>query len=83
MRKEILEHLKTRKKYNTLEIKYQAKCEELDDRVIQLNTEKRIKKKQQELFNERIEELTKEIMDLKEERAKLKREIRELKKNGK
>ena len=41
----IYEHLKTRKKYNTLEIKYQAKCEELDDRVIQLNTEKRIKKK--------------------------------------
>ena len=71
------------KKYNTLEIKYQAKCEELDDRVIQLNTEKRIKKKQQELFNERVEELTKEIMDLKEERAKLKKEIRELKKNGK
>ena len=80
MRKEILEHLKTRKKYNTLEIKYQAKCEELDDRVIQLNTEKRIKKKQQELFNEKIEELTTKIIEQKETIAKLKKEIKEMKK---
>ena len=80
MRKEILEHLKTRKKYNTLEIKYQAKCEELDDRVIQLNTEKRIKKKQQELYSEKIEELTTKIIEQKELIAKLKKEIKEMKK---
>lgn len=80
MRKEILEHLKTRKKYNTLEIKYQAKCEELDDRVIQLNTEKRIKKKQQELYSEKIEELTTKIIEQKELITKLKKEIKEMKK---
>jgi len=80
MRKEILEHLKTKKKYNTLEIKYQAKCEELDDRVIQLNTEKRIKKKQQELYSEKIEELTTKIIEQKELIAKLKKEIKEMKK---
>ena len=80
MRKEILEHLKTRKKYNTLEIKYQAKCEELDDRVIQLNTEKRIKKKQQELYSDKIEELTTKIIEQKELIAKLKKEIKEMKK---
>ena len=80
MRKEILEHLKTRKKYNTLEIKYQAKCEELDDRVIQLNTEKRIKKKQQELYSEKIEELTNKIIEQKELITKLKKEIKEMKK---
>lgn len=76
----IYEHLKTRKKYNTLEIKYQAKCEELDDRVIQLNTEKRIKKKQQELYSEKIEELTNKIIEQKELIAKLKKEIKEMKK---
>ena len=76
----IYEHLKTRKKYNTLEIKYQAKCEELDDRVIQLNTEKRIKKKQQELYSEKIEELTTKIIEQKELIAKLKKEIKEMKK---
>ena len=80
MRKEILEHLKTKKKYNTLEIKYQAKCEELDDRVIQLNTEKRIKKKQQELYSEKIEELTNKIIEQKELITKLKKEIKEMKK---
>lgn len=80
MRKEILEHLKTKKKYNTLEIKYQAKCEELDDRVIQLNTEKRIKKKQQELYSEKIEELTTKIIEQKELITKLKKEIKEMKK---
>ena len=76
----IYEHLKTKKKYNTLEIKYQAKCEELDDRVIQLNTEKRIKKKQQELYSEKIEELTTKIIEQKELIAKLKKEIKEMKK---
>ena len=76
----IYEHLKTRKKYNTLEIKYQAKCEELDDRVIQLNTEKRIKKKQQELYSEKIEELTTKIIEQKELITKLKKEIKEMKK---
>ena len=76
----IYEHLKTRKKYNNLEIKYQPKCEELDDRVIQLNTEKRIKKKQQELYSEKIEELTTKIIEQKELIAKLKKEIKEMKK---
>lgn len=76
----IYEHLKTRKKYNTLELKYDVKCEELEHKILELNTEKRIKVKQQELFEEKIKELTESNIKLKEENTKLKKEIKELKK---
>lgn len=72
----IYEHLKTRKKYNTLELKYDVKCEELEHKVLELNTEKRIRIKQQDLFNERIQELLEANLKLKEENTKLKKEIK-------
>ena len=72
----IYEHLKTRKKYNTLELKYDVKCEELEHKVLELNTEKRIRVKQQDLFNERIQELLEANLKLKEENTKLKKEIK-------
>lgn len=80
MKEKIYEHLKTRKKYNTLELKYDVKCEELEHKILELNTEKRIRVKQQDLFNERIQELIENNLKLKEENTKLKKEI---KKNGK
>ena len=75
----IYEHLKTKKKYNTLELKYDVKCEELEHKILELNTEKRVRIKQQDIFNEKLEELLKENLKLKEENTKLKKEI---KKNG-
>jgi hypothetical protein len=75
----IYEHLKTRKKYNTLELKYDVKCEELERKVLELNTEKRVRIKQQDIFNERLQELLELNLKLKEENTKLKKEI---KKNG-
>lgn len=83
MRKAIYEHLKTKKKYNTLMIKYETKCEELDNKIVQLNTEKRVKLKQQELYDEKIKELTQSNIKLKEENTKLKKEIREIKRKEK
>lgn len=80
MKEKIYEHLKTRKKYNTLELKYDVKCEELEHKVLELNTEHRVRVKQQELFNERIQQLVEENLKLKEEITKLKKEIKELKK---
>ena len=71
-----IQHLKTYKKYNTLEIKYQAKCEDLDHKTIELNTERRIKAKQQELYNEKIQELTEQNIELKSKIAKLRKELR-------
>lgn len=80
MKDKIYEHLKTRKKYNTLELKYDVKCEELERKILELNTEHRVRVKQQELFNERLQELLEINMKIKEENTKLKREIKELKK---
>ena len=82
MVEKIYEHLKTRKKYNTLELKYDVKCEELEHKVLELNTEKKVRIKQQDLFNERIQELVETNLKLKEENTKLKKDIKELK-NGK
>ena len=76
MKEKIYEHLKTRKKYNTLELKYDVKCEELEHKVLELNTEKRVRIKQQDLFNERIQELLEANLKLKEENTKLKKEIK-------
>lgn len=83
IRKKIYQHLKTKKKYNTLLIKYETKCEELDHKVLELNTEKRIKLKQQELFDSKIKELTEENIKLNQKITELKKEIKELKKGVK
>lgn len=82
MVEKIYEHLKTRKKYNTLELKYDVKCEELEHKVLELNTEKKVRIKQQDLFNERIQELLEDNLKLKEENTKLKKDLKELKKSG-
>lgn len=76
MVEKIYEHLKTRKKYNTLELKYDVKCEELEHKVLELNTEKKVRIKQQDLFNERIQELLEENLKLKEQITKLKKEVK-------
>ena len=79
IKKAIYEHLKTRKKYNTLELKYEVKCDELDHKVLELNTEKRLKQKQQELYDKKKKELTEENLELKNKITELKKEIKELK----
>lgn len=78
----IYEHLKTRKKYNTLELKYDVKCEELERKVLELNTEKRVRIKQQDIFNDRLQELLELNLKLKEENTKLKKEIKKCKNLG-
>lgn len=83
MKEKIYEHLKTRKKYNTLELKYDVKCEELERKILELNTEHRVRVKQQDLFNERIQELLEINLKLKEENTKLKKQLKELRKNEK
>ena len=79
IKKIIYEHLVTKKKYNTLELKYEVKCDELDHKVLELNTEKRLKQKKQELYDKKIKELTEENLELKNKITELKKEIKELK----
>lgn len=79
----IYEHLITKRKYNTLKLKYDVKCDELEHKILELNTEKRVRIKQQSLLNDRIQELLEENLKQKEEITKLKKELKELKKGGK
>ena len=71
--KSIYEHLKTKKKYNTLLLKYDVKCEEYDNKVKELNTLTRIKHIEREKYEATIEEYIKEINDLKIEISQLKK----------
>lgn len=59
MLKHIYEHLKTRKKYNTLTIMYEAKCYELEQKIIELNTQKNINKIEREKFSQALEQFIK------------------------
>lgn len=79
----IYEHLITKRKYNTLKLKYDVKCDELEHKILELNTEKRVRIKQQSLLNDRIQELLEESLKQKEEITKLKKELKELRKNEK
>ena len=75
----VYEHLKTKKKYNTLKLKYDVKCDELQEKIVELNTEKRIKLKQQQMYDEKISELQEENIKLKESITELKKENKRLK----
>ena len=80
LKEKIYEHLKTKKKYNTLELKYNVKCEELEHKILELNTEKKLRIKQQDIFNDRLQALIETNLKLNEDLVKAKRELKELKK---
>ena len=77
----IYEHLKTRRKYNTLMLKYEVKCEELDHKVMEIATERKVRLKQKDLMEARINELVEENLKLKEQITELKRKNRRVKKD--
>lgn len=81
MMDKIYEHLKTRRKYNTLMLKYEVKCDELDHKIMELATERKVRIKQKELMEERIKEVVEENIKLKEEITALKKKNRRVKKN--
>ena len=83
MKNKLYEHLKTKKKYNTLELKYNVKCEELEHKILELNNEKKLRIKQQELFNEKLQELIEKNLELNEKLIKAKRELKKKERNFK
>lgn len=81
MKKEnkLIQHLKTYKKYNSLENKYETLRSELDRKGAQIRLLEKSKDMQEKMYEEELEKAEKKIMNLIEERARLKKEIKELK----
>lgn len=70
IKKAIYEHLKTKKKYNTLLLKYEVSREELERKQVELNTERRIHAKQKETWEKTLKDQEEEIIKLKRRRRK-------------
>ena len=68
--KAICEHLKTKKKYNILELNYELLKEEYDKKVVELNNEKKTKKIMEESYKSNIEKLVEENIKLKKRKTK-------------
>ena len=68
--KAIYEHLITKKKYNTLKLKYEVAREDLEKKQVELNTERRIRLKEKEIWEQRLKDQEKEIIKLKRRRRK-------------
>ena len=61
----IYEHLITKRKYNKLKIKFDIKNEELENKITELNIERRIHKKEKEVWEQKLIEQENCIIDLK------------------
>lgn len=68
--KAIYEHLITKKKYNTLKLKYEVVREDLEKKQVELNTERRIRLKEKEIWEQRLKDQEEEIIKLKRRRRK-------------
>ena len=78
----IYEHLITKKKYNELKLKYKIKCDEYDEKVIDVDAQKRINRAERNQYEERIREYIETLSKKEEEINKLKKKNKE-KKNEK
>ena len=70
--KSIYEHLKTRRKYNTLKLKYEIAREDLEKKQVELNTERKIHSKQKEIWEQKLREQEEEIINLKKRKSRSK-----------
>ena len=66
----IYEHLKTKKKYNTLKLKYEVLREELDKKTTELNVERNIWRKKQHVWEDTLLKQEQEIIELKKRKGK-------------
>ena len=80
IRKAIYEHLKTRKKYNTLEINYKEMIRLKEERTRERDIQININKIMTESFKNNVNKLVEENMKLQKELKELKRKIRNKKK---
>ena len=70
IKKAIYEHLKTKKKYNTLQLKYEILQEEHEKLLLRYNEYKKLNKVQKEIWETKLKEQEEEIIKLKRRRRK-------------
>ena len=70
LRKAIYEHLKTKKKYNALQLRYDILREDLDKKTTELNVERQIWKKKQNVWEDTLLKQEEEIIKLKKRKVK-------------
>lgn len=68
--KAIYQHLITKKKYNTLKLKYEVARDDLEKKQVELNTERRIRLKEKEIWERALTEQEEEIIKLKRRRRR-------------
>ena len=68
--KAIYEHLKTKKKYNALQLRYDILREDLDKKTTELNVERQIWKKKQNVWEDTLLKQEEEIIKLKKRKKK-------------
>lgn len=66
----IFEHLRTKKKYNTLRLKYEVLKEEYDQKVSELNTQRKIQQKLMNIWETKLKEQEETIIELKRRKRK-------------
>ena len=77
MLKHLYEHLKTKKKYNTLEIQKNCIADEYQKKIIELNTKNLTLETMKNEFEEQVEDLIKRLVKEKEKVAELKSKLKE------
>lgn len=78
--KSLYEHLKTKKKYNTLKNAYDTGCKTLVERTNERDALKTANEKLKKSFKEQVDKLLDENIELQKQIKKLRRKIRNKKK---
>ncbi len=75
--KKIIKNISLLMKYNKLKNKLETKQDEYDKKVLELYTERKIHKKEKEIWENKLNEQLEEIIDLKQKlkKKKLKKEV--------
>lgn len=79
--KAVYEHLKTRKKYNTLQLTFNVLQEDYERKILEYNELKRQYIVLQQTWTEKLKEQEEEIIKLKKKVADVKKSVKEKKKD--
>lgn len=72
----VFEHLKTKKKYNTLSLKCDVLKDELQNKTTELGVERQIHRKEKAIWEQKLKDQEKDLIELKREIINLKNKKR-------